>query len=71
MSATETCDLDGPGVFPLRVERFRPAPRYAFREPPHPGELFYEQMRWGCSEEWRAHGSSDLERLGFAESSCL
>lgn len=36
-------------------ERFRPAPRYDFSEPPHPGRLYYELMPWGVSgAQWRA-----------------
>ncbi len=33
--------------FPLDIERFRPAPRYDFRRPPHEGKLNYEQHPWG------------------------
>lgn len=35
--------------FPVEAERFRPAPRYDFRKPPHPGTLFYEQHPWGMT----------------------
>ena len=31
--------------FPVDVERFRPAPRYVFTKPPHPGPLDYERHR--------------------------
>ena len=57
--------------FPLRVEKFRRAPRYAFGAAPHAGELFYEQMGWAKGPEWRAHASAALEELGFAEMPCL
>jgi N-acetylglucosamine malate deacetylase 2 len=33
--------------FPLDVERFRRAPAYDFRAPPHAGPLFYERFPWG------------------------
>jgi N-acetylglucosamine malate deacetylase 2 len=58
-------------AFPLRVERFRPAPRYPFRAPPHPGQLWYERMGWAIGLQWRAHAVSALEELGFAEVACL
>jgi N-acetylglucosamine malate deacetylase 2 len=35
--------------FPLDVERFRRAPAYDFRAPPHAGPLFYEGFPWGMS----------------------
>ena len=35
--------------FPVETERFRPAPRYDFSKPPHPGTLFYEQHPWGMT----------------------
>jgi len=35
--------------FPLDVERFRRAPAYDFRAPPHPGPLFYESFPWGMT----------------------
>jgi LmbE family N-acetylglucosaminyl deacetylase len=33
-------------ALPLRTERFRPAPRYDFRQPPHEGQLWYESRGW-------------------------
>lgn len=35
--------------FPIGLERFRPAPQYNFRQPPHAGRLFYEQFSWGMT----------------------
>jgi LmbE family N-acetylglucosaminyl deacetylase len=52
--------------FPLAVERFRPAPRYDFRRPPHAGPLFYEGHDWGMSgERFRALAAAALDRLGL------
>jgi LmbE family N-acetylglucosaminyl deacetylase len=40
--------------FPTELERFRPAPNYDFRDPPHGGTLFYERFDWGVTgTEWR------------------
>jgi N-acetylglucosamine malate deacetylase 2 len=36
---------------PLDQERFRPAPRYDFTQPPHAGRLFYEAHDWGMTGE--------------------
>jgi LmbE family N-acetylglucosaminyl deacetylase len=52
--------------FPIDVERFRPAPVYDFRQPPHPGRLFYEQFEWGVNgERWRALALAALAELGL------
>jgi LmbE family N-acetylglucosaminyl deacetylase len=40
--------------FPLDVERFRPAPAYDFRQPPHAGPLFYEAQGWANSPQFLA-----------------
>jgi LmbE family N-acetylglucosaminyl deacetylase len=32
--------------FPVDNERFRPAPRYDFTQPPHAGTLYYERHQW-------------------------
>src|SRR5205085_8052842 len=41
--------------FPIELERFRPAPCYDFTQPPHPGQLYYEQFHWGIrGKNWRA-----------------
>lgn len=40
--------------FPLDAERFRPAPRYDFLQPPYKGQPLYEDFDWGMSERrWR------------------
>jgi N-acetylglucosamine malate deacetylase 2 len=40
--------------FSTTTERFRPAPRYDFRKPPHPGKLWYECLGWPMSgKHWR------------------
>ena len=40
--------------FDLATERFRLAPEYDFREPPHPGELHYETLGWDIDRrDWR------------------
>jgi len=45
-------------------ERFRPAPRYDFTAPPHPGPLHYERNGMPMSgEEWRAHAAAALAEL--------
>jgi LmbE family N-acetylglucosaminyl deacetylase len=53
-------------AFPVGAERLRPAPRYDFTRPPHPGRLFYENFPWGMTgERFRrltaeAHGALGL-----------
>jgi LmbE family N-acetylglucosaminyl deacetylase len=42
------------GRFPLTPEIFRPAPKYDFRQPPHPGQLYYETRDLGWTgTRWR------------------
>jgi LmbE family N-acetylglucosaminyl deacetylase len=53
--------------FPLSPERFRLAPAYDFREPPHPGPLLYEMFGWGIGgTEWRNRAAEALDALGLA-----
>ena len=55
-------------ALPLRSdpERFRPAPAYDFRAPPHSGVLLYETFGWGISGvEWRRRASEALGALGL------
>ena len=53
--------------FPLSPERFRLAPAYDFRQPPHPGPLLYEMFGWGISgTEWRNRAAEALDALGLA-----
>ncbi|MGZ5182663.1 MAG: PIG-L deacetylase family protein [Ramlibacter sp.] len=52
--------------FPLDVERFRPAPRYDFRQPPHDGALFYEAHPWGMTgAEFREAAAQAMARCGW------
>ncbi len=52
--------------FPLSPERFRLAPAYDFRQPPHLGPLLYEMFGWGISgTEWRNRAAEALEMLGL------
>ena len=39
--------------FDPTTERFRPAPAYDFTQPPHPGQLLYEQWGWMTGQFWR------------------
>jgi N-acetylglucosamine malate deacetylase 2 len=58
---TQTQTLD---LFPVGIERFRPAPRYDFTRPPHAGRLFYENFPWGMSgDRFCGLASQALERL--------
>jgi LmbE family N-acetylglucosaminyl deacetylase len=51
-------------LFPLGPERFRPAPRYDFTQPPHPGPLSYEERGWALTgEQWRAKAAEALHLL--------
>ncbi len=41
-------------LFPVGVERLRPAPTYDFTRPPHDGPLHYDRQQWGMTgERWR------------------
>ena len=52
--------------FPLDCEAFRPAPRYDFLAPPHPGPLHYEHYAWGMrGERFRALAADALAELGL------
>jgi LmbE family N-acetylglucosaminyl deacetylase len=50
------------GLF-LTCERFRPAPRYDFSQPPHAGRLLYEQRGWMTGAEWRRAARGALDQL--------
>ncbi|MGD9617846.1 MAG: PIG-L deacetylase family protein [Alphaproteobacteria bacterium] len=55
--------------FDLSTERFRVAPDYDFREPPHPGELHYETLGWGIvGADWRCAAADALQLLGLSPS---
>jgi hypothetical protein len=52
---------------PLDVERFRVAPAYDFRRPPHAGRLHYERWGWAISgARFRFLASEALGKLGLA-----
>lgn len=52
----------------LDCEAFRPAPRYDFRQPPHPGTLNYELHPWGMTGEgFRKLAAEALTELGPRE----
>jgi LmbE family N-acetylglucosaminyl deacetylase len=54
------------GRFDLSTERFRVAPDYDFRQPPHPGELHYETLGWSIAgAHWRRAAVEALELLGL------
>jgi N-acetylglucosamine malate deacetylase 2 len=51
---------------PVAVERYRRAPRYDFRQPPHAGPLNYERHAWGMTgERFRALAAQALAELGL------
>ncbi len=51
-------------AFPIAYERFRAAPRYDFRRPPHSGTLYYEGFDWGMTgERWRRLAAEALGTL--------
>ncbi|HEX4261049.1 MAG TPA: PIG-L family deacetylase [Acetobacteraceae bacterium] len=53
--ATQRRTLAG---FATAEEAFRPAPRYDFTAPPHPGALHYEGQNWGMNfPRWQALAS--------------
>ncbi len=50
----------------LDIERFRPAPAYDFRAPPHDGPLLYETFGWAISgTEWRRRAAHAQAALGL------
>lgn len=52
--------------FDVETERFREAPHYDFLQPPHPGALYYETLRWSITGEvWRRHARGALDELGL------
>lgn len=54
--------------FPIGEERFRVAPRYDFRTPPHEGVLYYERFPWGMSaDRWCTLASGALRALDLGE----
>jgi LmbE family N-acetylglucosaminyl deacetylase len=56
-------------LFPIGVERFRPAPRCDFTRRPHEGQLFYENFPWGMSgDRFCGLASQALKRLEICSS---
>jgi hypothetical protein len=54
-------------LFPIAIERFRPAPRYRFTQPPHVGSLFYEHFPWGMTgERFRSLARQAMAVMGIA-----
>lgn len=52
--------------FGTEVESFRLAPDYDFAQPPHRGELYYEQLGWGITGElWLRQAGTALDALGL------
>lgn len=52
--------------FRTDTEAFRPAPLYDFSEPPHRGQLFYEQFAWGVTgRRWRELAADAASSLGI------
>jgi LmbE family N-acetylglucosaminyl deacetylase len=50
--------------FPVEQEAFRPAPKYEFSAPPHPGPLLYERFSWGIDgARWRLLAAEALRAL--------
>jgi LmbE family N-acetylglucosaminyl deacetylase len=55
--------------FPMRLEKFRFAPRYDFLRPPHDGPLYYEKFPWGMQgARWRQLAREALTRRHECES---
>jgi len=51
-------------AFPVKLERFRKAPRYDYLNPPHQGRLFYECFDRGMSgDRWRSLASKALHNM--------
>ena len=54
-------------LFPIAIERFRPASRYRFTQPPHEGSLFYEHFPWGMTgERFRCLAGQATAVMGIA-----
>jgi N-acetylglucosamine malate deacetylase 2 len=56
--------------FKVEEERFRIAPEYNFRKPPHTGQVFYDQYPWGmtsqrfCELAIEAEDATEEEAMG-------
>ncbi|WP_438015492.1 PIG-L family deacetylase [Sorangium sp. So ce315] len=59
-------------LFGAEVERFRPAPTYDFRRPPHDGALHYERLGFPIDGAcWRKLAVEALSLLGLGRERCL
>lgn len=59
-------------LFGAEVERFRPAPTYDFRRPPHDGTLHYERLGFPIDGAcWRKLAVKTLTLLGLGRERCL
>jgi N-acetylglucosamine malate deacetylase 2 len=57
-------------LFPIDVERYRPAPTYDFSRAPHQGPLYYERYGWSMDgATFRRMASEAAAKLGFAVAS--
>ena len=54
--------------FPIVAERLRIAPTCDFTDPPHEGELWYENMGWTTGDRWRRLAARACARM--QECSC-
>ncbi|AUX25466.1 hypothetical protein SOCEGT47_060130 [Sorangium cellulosum] len=58
--------------FGAEIERFRPAPAYDFRRPPHEGTLHYERLAFPIDgARFRELAAGALARLGLGRAPCL
>jgi len=53
-------------MFELDRETFRRAPAYDFTQPPHAGELNYEQWGFATGQEWRSLATQALNQRAMA-----
>ncbi|WP_437631723.1 PIG-L deacetylase family protein [Sorangium sp. So ce854] len=67
-----TSQLATIALFGAEVERFRPAPTYDFRRPPHDGTLHYERLGFPIDGAcWRKLAVKTLTLLGLGRERCL
>jgi LmbE family N-acetylglucosaminyl deacetylase len=53
-------------LFPVAIERLRPAPSYDFSLPPPPHAVLYDLLGWNMnSAQWRRHACGALQALGL------
>ncbi len=72
MLACFTSQRETLAPFAAEVERFRPAPAYDFRRPPHDGALHYERLGFPIDgARWRKLAVKTLTLLGLEREPCL